>query len=63
MDDRARPSNSLKQKSIIDYIVTDSNLVQVSGSVQVDTTVEGKSNLIHFFGMDGIGMDCKNYKT
>ncbi len=41
---RARPS--LKQKSIIDYIVTDSKLLQVSGSVQVDTVDIGKSD--HF---------------
>ena len=41
---RARPS--LKQKSIIDYIVTDSNLLQVSGSLQVDTVDIGKSD--HF---------------
>ena len=41
---RARPS--LKQKSIIDYTVTDSNLLQVLGSVQVDTTDIGKSD--HF---------------
>ena len=41
---RARPS--LKQKSIIDYIVTDSNLLQVSGSVQVDEADIGKSD--HF---------------
>ena len=45
---RARPS--LKQKSIIDYIVTDSNLLQVSGSVQVhvDEADIGKSD--HFLG-------------
>ena len=49
---RARP---LKQKSIIDnIIVTDFNLLQVSGNVQVDTMDIGKLN--HFLsGMDGIG--------
>ena len=33
---RVRPS--LKQKSIIDYIITDAQLVQVSGNVHVDGT-------------------------
>ena len=41
---RARPS--LKQKFIIDYIVTYFNLLQVSGSVEVDTVDIGK--LDHF---------------
>ena len=48
---RARPS--LKQKSIIDCIVTDSNLLQVSGSVQVDTVEYRKIGSLS--GMDGIG--------
>ncbi len=50
---RARPS--LKQKSIIDYIVTDSNLLQVSGSVQVDTVDIGKS-------LSGMGRTVKTTK-
>ena len=41
---RGRPS--LKQRSIIDYKVIDSNLLQVPGSVQVDKTDIGKSD--HF---------------
>ena len=41
-----RARHSLKQKFIIDYIVTDFNLLQVSGSAQVDTVDIGKSH--HF---------------
>ena len=55
---RARPS--LKQKSIIDYIVTDSNLLQVSGSVQVDDTDIGKSD--HFLVWMELGRTVKTAK-
>ena len=37
---------SLKQKSIIDYIITDAQLVEVSGNVHVDGTGLGSSD--HF---------------
>ena len=39
---RVRPS--LKQKSIIDYIITDAQLLQVSGNVHVDGTDIGSSD-------------------
>ena len=39
---RIRPS--LKQKSIIDYIVTDAQLLEVSGNVHVDGTGIGSSD-------------------
>ena len=55
---RARPA--LKQKSIIDYIVTDSNLLQVSGSVQVDDTDIGKSD--HFLVWMELGRTVKTAK-
>ena len=55
---RARPS--LKQKSIIDYIVTNSNLLQVSGSVQVDTVDIGKSD--HFLVWMELGRTVKTTK-
>ena len=41
---RLRPS--LKQKSIIDYIITDAQLLEVSGNVHVDGTDIGSSD--HF---------------
>ena len=41
---RVRPS--LKQKSIIDYIITDAQLLEVSGNVHVDSTDIGSSD--HF---------------
>ena len=41
-----RARHSLKQKCTTDYIVTDFNLLHVSGSVQVDTVDIGKSH--HF---------------
>ena len=41
---RVRPS--LKQKSIIDYIITDAQLLEVSGNVHVDGTDIGSSD--HF---------------
>ena len=43
---RVRPS--LKQKSIIDYIITDPHLMAVSGNVHVDNTDIGCSD--HFLG-------------
>ena len=55
---RARPA--LKQNSIIDYIVTDSNLLQVSGSVQVDDTDIGKSD--HFLVWMELGRTVKTAK-
>ena len=55
---RARPS--LEQRSIIDYIVTDSNLLQVSGSVQVDTMDIGNSN--HFLVWMELGRTVKTTK-
>ena len=55
---RARPP--LKQKSITDYIVTDSNLLQVSGSVQVDTVDIGKSD--HFLIWMELGRTVKTTK-
>ena len=39
---RIRPS--LKQKSIIDYIITDAQLLEVSGNVHVDCTDIGSSD-------------------
>ena len=39
---RVRPS--LKQKSIIDYIVTDAHLMEASGDVHVDSTDRGCSD-------------------
>ena len=47
---RIRPS--LKQKSIIDYIITNSQLLQVSGNMHVDSTDIGSSD--HLLSMDGI---------
>ena len=46
---RVRPS--LKQKSIIDYIITDPQLMAVSGNVHVDNTDIGW--LRPLFSMDG----------
>ena len=40
---RVRPS--LKQKSIIDYGITDAQLMAVSGNVHVDTTDIGCSSI------------------
>ena len=51
---------SLKQKSIIDYIVTDYNLLQVSGSVQVDTMDMEKSD--HFLVWMELGRTVKTAK-
>ena len=45
---RVRPS--LKQKSIIDYIITDPQLMAVSGNVHVDNT---DRMLRPLFSMDG----------
>ena len=46
---------SLKQKSIIDYIVTDEALRKVSGDVCVDTSDIGCSDWMFgpFFSLDG----------
>ena len=55
-----RSTPSLKQKSIIDYIITDYNLLQVSGSVQVDTVDIGKSD--HFLVWMELGRTVKTAK-
>ncbi len=55
-----RARTSLKQKSITDYIVTDFNLFQVSGSVQVDTVDIGKSD--HFLVWMELGRTVKTTK-
>ena len=39
-----RVRSSLKQKSIIDYIITDAQLLEVSGNVHVDGTDIGSSD-------------------
>ena len=44
---------SLKQKSIIDYVITDAQLMAVSGDVHVDTTGIGCSD--HFLVWVKIG--------
>ena len=41
---RTRIRPSLKQKSIIDYIITDAQLLEVSGNVHVDGTDIGSSD-------------------
>ena len=41
-----RVRSSLKQRSVIDYVITDSHLMNESGVVQVDSTDIGPSN--HF---------------
>ena len=48
---RIRPS--LKQKSIIDYIITDAQLPEVSGNVHVDGTDIGSLDHL-LYSMDGI---------
>ena len=40
----SEPKSSLKQKSIIDYITTDAQLLEVSGNVYVDGTDIGSSD-------------------
>ena len=55
---RVRPS--LKQKSIIDYIITDPQLMAVSGNVRVDNTDIGCSD--HFLVWMELGRTAKNFK-
>ena len=55
---RVRPS--LKQKSVIDYIITDPQLMAVSGNVHVDNTDIGCSN--HFLVWMELGRTAKNFK-
>ena len=55
---RVRPR--LKQKSIIDYIITDAQLLEVSGNVHVDGTDIGSSD--HFLVWMGLGWASKTSK-
>ena len=55
---RVRPS--LKQKSIIDYIITDAQLLEVSGNVHVDRTDIGSSD--HFLVWMELGPATKTSK-
>ena len=55
---RVRPS--LKQKSIIDYVITDAQLMAVSGNVHVDITDIGCSD--HFLVRVELGRTAKNSK-
>ena len=55
---RVRPS--LKQKSIIDYIITDGQLLEVSGNVHVDGTDIGSSD--HFLVWMELGWATKTSK-
>ena len=55
---RVRPS--LKQKSIIDYIITDAQLLEVSGNVHVDGTDIGSSD--HFLVWMELGRATKTSK-
>ena len=55
----ARPS--LKQKSIIDYIITDAQLLEVSGNVHVDGTDIGSSD--HFLVWMELGRATKRLLT
>ena len=55
---RVRPS--LKQKSIIDYVITDTQLMAVSGDVHVDPTDIGCSD--HFLVWVELGRAAKNSK-
>ena len=48
-----RVGPSLKQKSIIDYIITDAQLLEVSGNVHADGTDIGFSDHL-LASMDGI---------
>ena len=52
---RVRPS--LKQRSIIDYIITDEPLMKISGDVQVDSTDIGCSD--HYLVWMELGMSGK----
>ena len=55
---RVRPS--LKQKSTIDYIITDAQLLEVSGNVHVDGTDIGSSD--HFLEWMELGRATKTSK-
>ena len=55
---RVRPS--LKQKSIIDYIITDAQLLEVSGNVHVDGTDIRSSD--HFLVWMKLGQASKTSK-
>ena len=55
---RVRPS--LKQKFIIDYIITDPQLMAVSGNVHVDNTDIGCSG--HLLVWMELGRTAKNFK-
>ena len=55
-----RVRSSLKQKSIIDYVITDAQLKAVSGNVLVDTTDIGCSD--HFLVWVELGRAAKNYE-
>ena len=55
-----RVRSSLKQKSIIDYVITDAQLMAVSGNVLVDTTDIGCSD--HFLVWVELGRAAKNYE-
>ena len=55
---RVRPS--LKQKSVIDYVITDAQLMAVSGNVHVDITDIGCSD--HFLVWVELGRTAKNSK-
>ena len=55
---RVRPS--LQQKSIIDYVITDAQLMAVSGNVHVDTTDIGCSD--HFLVWVELSRAAKNSK-
>ena len=51
---------SLKEKSTIDYIITDPQLMAVSGNVHVDNTDIGCSD--HFLVWMELGRTTKNFK-
>ena len=55
---RIRPS--LKQKSIIDYIITDAQLLEMTGNVHVDGTDIGSSD--HFLVWMALGPASKTSK-
>ena len=57
--DKSYPS--LKQKSIIDYVITDAQLMVVSGNVHVDTTDIGCSD--HFLVWMELGRAAKSPKN
>ena len=57
---RVRPS--LKQKSIIDYIITDPQLMAVSGNLHVDNTDIHVGCSDHFLVWMELGRTAKNFK-